>query len=154
MMQVTEENLQNIKIQKYIKVNNGYEKCTVALNRTERESIEGKMLTLYQCITDNEIRDESGFWIHKDCLEGKKIKKNTFPESDKRKPLNGIEITIDTENSKDGYKFVTVVNGVSRREFLRQKEDIYVKTSAAIETSTTEKQPPQFDTHFTKPLNP
>lgn len=114
---------------KYILVNGQHTKCTVESNQTEikRNSIEGNMLTLYKCITVNQIQDTSGFWIHQDCLEGKKIKKNTFPESDDRKSLNGQEISIDDAKSKGVYKFVTTQ--VNRREFLRQKEEIYVETA-------------------------
>ena len=113
----------------YILVNGQHTKCTVEPNQTEikRNSIEGNMLTLYKCITVNQIQDTSGFWIHQDCLEGKKIKKNTFPESDDRKSLNGQEISIDKAKSKGVYKFVTTQ--VNRREFLRQKEEIYVETA-------------------------
>ena len=94
------------------------------------------MLTLYQCITENEIIDTSGFWIHQDCLEGETIKKDTFPEGDKRNPLNGKEITIDESNSKDVYKFVTVNGGggVSRSEFLKRLSDIYQKVETPEQT--------------------
>ena len=134
MMQVTEENLQNTEIQKYIKVNNGYQKCTVdEEKKTIRKSIEGNMLTLYQCKLTEEISDESGFWIHKDCLNRNKIKDETFPKSDERETLNGKEITIEKTKYKDSYKFVTVRGGVNRTEFLRQQSDIYLREGGETE---------------------
>lgn len=126
---------------KYIYVNGDYIPCTVEPPQTPipRKSVAGKQLSLYQCNTKEEISDQSGFWIHEDCLDGNKIRENTFPESDERESFNGKDINIDGEKSKDGYKLVT--NSVNRTKFLRQKEDIFkekVETSASIELEAEE----------------
>lgn len=148
--------ISNIKEEgdKYIYVNGDYQKCTVDPDQTpiSRKPIEGNMLTLYTCKLEQEISDQSGFWIHRDCLEDDKIKVDTFPEDDKRRQVNGQNYTM--KSSKGDYVLVTVGSGVTRTEFLRQKEDIYkkkVETSASTEAKAQPpEQPPQprFNTFF------
>ena len=121
---------------KYISVNGDYQKCTVDPNQTpiHRKPIEGNMLTLYTCKLEQEIIDQSGFWIHQDCLEDGKIKVDTFPGDDKRRQVNGQNYT--EKNSKGNYKLVSVDGGVKRTEFLKRLSDIYQKVETSEQTVT------------------
>lgn len=146
-MPVTVEDLKNPEKKFSIKVNETKTDCDVNPNGIQRKAINGEMITLYTCTLQNEIKDTSGFWIHKDCLEGDKIRENTFDVSDIRKSLNGKRI-VSQENGGD-YVRVTVDEGVSRKEFLRKIEDIYLR-----EVGETEQQPAQLPAPVSSSVSP